>query len=354
MITQPKLANITVVSVALWWCLLFPFDHALIGQILNWIRFPFEQTLLLLDPNLSFETDTTGTYLLSLLAGILGIATTFMLPERIKLFFTQHANAIIAFILAVFYLEYAWVKIFPVQFLPPESNVLHTPLGQLSKDIAFWSLMGSTYILTCFIGIIELLTGFGLLLKRTRMVASLFGFGIASTLLVLNLSFDISVKLLSLCLFLLNTWLVSTYWAEIKALFNTKKQSFKAVIISMIVVLLTGIPAFMNSLKTNPLLKINGAYFLPESGNIRYVHIHASGYLIFENDKGAFEDFKMISENNTSFQLVDAKNKSVGTLKLLPTPHLVWHNKSWVMKRAPESNYTLLEHSFHFTADEFH
>ncbi len=354
MITQPKLANITVVAIALWWCLLFPFDHAVIGPILHWIRYPFEHLLVLLDDQLTFETDNTGTYLLTLLSGILGLATTFFLPLKIKLFFSQHAQTIISSILAVFYLEYAWVKIFPVQFLQPETNVLHTPLGQLNKDIAFWSLMGSTYALTCFIGLIELLTGFGLLLKRTRFLATLLGFGTASTLLVLNFSFDISVKLLSLCLFLLNTWLVSTYWAEIKGFFKAKKQPFKAVILSIIVVLFTGIPAFMNSLKTNSLLEIKGAYLLPESGNIRHVHIHSSGYLIFENDQGKFEDFKMITVSKSSYQLVNAENKQVGELKLLPKIHLVWNKKSWQLKRINQPIYPLLDNSFHFTADEFH
>lgn len=354
MITQTKQANITIVSIALWWCLLFPFDHAINGPILQWIRFPFEQTLLLSDPYLSFETDTTGTYLLSLLAGILGIASTFILPERIKLFFNQHAQSIVSSILAVFYLEYAWVKILPIQFLPPESNVLHTPIGQLSKDIAFWSLMGSTYALTCFIGFIELITGFGLLIKRTRFFATLFGFGTASTLLVLNFSFDISVKLLSLSLFLLNTWLLLSYKEELKKLFGSRIPRGKSVLIAVIVVLLTGIPALTNSLKYNPLKDIQGAYQLPESGNIDYVHIHSSGYIIFENNQRKFEDFRMIQENNSTFQLVDGQNKRVGELKLVPKIHLIWNTKSWSLKRATELNYPLLEKGFHYTADEFH
>lgn len=110
--------------------------------------------------------------------------------------------------LAAQMLEYGMTKIIPTQFPPPSLNTLVTPVGNLSLNNLLWTSVGAAPAYEIFTGCAELLGGILLLLPRTTMLGALICLMDLSQVFVLNMAYDIGLKLttlhlLALCLFLL-------------------------------------------------------------------------------------------------------------------------------------------------------
>jgi hypothetical protein len=200
--------KISLVGIAVWWMLLLPFDYSLFDWVFKTIQKPFMGLLQAMDQELIFETDTYGTYVLialSLLLGVFSSPFIHWICSKWKLHPTALLKTVLAAILFFFLFKYGWDKITKGQFYMPEPNTLFTPFGKLSKDIAYWSLVGSSYPYTVSLGIIEVVAALLLLFKRTQFLASLLAVVIFGQVVLINFSFDISVKLFYGSLFLLHT-----------------------------------------------------------------------------------------------------------------------------------------------------
>lgn len=77
------------------------------------------------------------------------------------LFFT------LLFFVSYFLLHYGLDKLFGLQFYTPASNTLHTPVGQLDKDILFWTSMGTSAFYNQFMAVLEITVGVLLLFNHT-------------------------------------------------------------------------------------------------------------------------------------------------------------------------------------------
>lgn len=106
------------------------------------------------------------------------------------------------YFLAAILLSYGCTKVFKTQFYLPEPNILYTPLGELPRDLLYWSTMGTSRGYSAFAGAVEILVGLLLCWRRTSLVGALLGMGVMANVLALNLGFDITVKVFAgtLCL----------------------------------------------------------------------------------------------------------------------------------------------------------
>jgi hypothetical protein len=155
-------------------------------------------------------SDSTGFYL-----NALNLLLLSMLGALAWAYFSRHRHynhiwlftlmTLVRYYLALQMLWYGFDKVFKVQFYLPEPNTLFTPLGHTQRDILYWSTMGSSYTYTVFAGITELLAAVMLLFHRTYLLGLLFTAGIMVNVLLINIGFDISVKLYSCFLLLLCT-----------------------------------------------------------------------------------------------------------------------------------------------------
>ncbi len=178
--------------------------------------------------NLSLASDTEGLALLAITWGFISVILTLVfsfsknLETRIlrlkPLFFS-----FIAYILSLEMLIYGFNKLFKFQFYQPEANILYTPFGYLDKDILYWSVIGTSYSYNVFLGAIEVFAGVLLLFRRTRLLGSLFCFGILVQILMINISFDITVKGLSGFLLLLSAILIAPFAKKLWCFFIEKK-----------------------------------------------------------------------------------------------------------------------------------
>ncbi len=100
--------------------------------------------------------------------------------------------------LALQLVTYAANKVIPIQFPRPMQFRLVQPLGDVPPMAFFWTFMGASPGYIVFTGCLELVCALLLAFQRTTLAGSLLGIGIMGHVFVLNLCYDIPVKLFSM------------------------------------------------------------------------------------------------------------------------------------------------------------
>ncbi|MNU63823.1 hypothetical protein D3C71_530810 [compost metagenome] len=359
--------KISFIGIALWWMLLLPFDYTLFNWFFHSIQQPVFAILKSTDDTLLFETDTYGTYLLVSLSIILGLFSSFAIRWiciRMKLHPADLLKTILAAILFLFLFKYGWDKIVKTQFYLPEPNILYTPFGKLSKDIAYWSLTGSSYTYTVALGCIELLTALLLLFKRTQFLASLLAVVVFGQIVLINFSFDISVKVLSCSLLFFSLIYTSCFPENWRGIFgfknnlsftkNSRNHQIIKGIFALLILLECTLPSFRHGNFNDdkfPRLKHHGAYEVLHSLEIKHVFIHRDGYIILQNSKDEFRDFKLNVSNSDRYLALEYpltciwnKTKNV----------LIIQTDTFQIQKIPYRKLPILKESFHTFSDEFH
>jgi hypothetical protein len=185
----------------------FSFQPAIAGALfqplISWIEGPSENT--------EISSDSGAMYWLVFLLLIFALLLSFP-AGRISAEWKEKMKRFIRitgfYYLALILWKYGFDKVFKGQFYLPEPNILYTPAGKLDKDILFWSSMGTSHLYNVLTGSFEVLAGALLLFGRTRNVGLLLSFGALSQVVFINFGFDISVKLFSCFLLLLNALLL--------------------------------------------------------------------------------------------------------------------------------------------------
>lgn len=174
-------------------------------------------------------SDSTGMYInfLNIFAISLIICGIWTLADRKRKNYQLLCYTFFVFVryyLAMQLLMYGFSKIFKWQFYLPEPNTLFTTLGNTSKDLLYWSTMGASRSYTMFTGIIEVLAGVLLLFKRTKLLGAVIAAAAMINIVMINFSFDISVKLYSCFLLLLCCIIIAPYSKKLFYFFVLDKK----------------------------------------------------------------------------------------------------------------------------------
>lgn len=275
------------------------------------------------------HSDAVSMYILVLLLLVLSITAGLILHLRIihKPFYTRLLHVI--YLLAVYYLslmllKYGLDKLFKHQFYLPEPNILYTPLGRLDKDILYWSSMGTSRFYNICIGTVEILSALLLIFRCTRMAGALLSIAVMAQVLMINLGFDISVKLYSSFLLFLSLFILSAYGRRLLSFFLGRKEIVPAMIFPVLIhhpfwrafikCMLMGFILFESFL---PYIRsknfnddaaarppMHGAYFVQQFINgtdtlsaaqspVKRFFIHRNGYLIFQDQQDGMQDYKL-------------------------------------------------------------
>jgi hypothetical protein len=105
--------------------------------------------------------------------------------------------------LAFTLIVYGAAKIFKSQFPAPYLFRLVQPFGEASPMGLAWTFLGYSYGYNLFMGFAEAIGGFLLLFRRTTSFGALFSITVLTNVFVMNLFFDIPVKLFSFHLLLM-------------------------------------------------------------------------------------------------------------------------------------------------------
>ncbi|WP_093021248.1 hypothetical protein [Pustulibacterium marinum] len=110
--------------------------------------------------------------------------------------------------LCYYLLVYGLVKVIKLQFSHPMLSMLLLPLGNKSPMGLAWTFMGASDTYTIFSGVCEVLAGCFLLYRKTRTLGGIMAFGVMLNVFLMNMSYDIPVKIFSFNLMVLGLFFV--------------------------------------------------------------------------------------------------------------------------------------------------
>ena len=111
--------------------------------------------------------------------------------------------------LILFAFNYGLIKLFAMQMYFPSLHQLATPLGDLLPMRFSWLFIGYSKPYQVFSGIMETVAGLMLLNRRTATLGVLIATGVFLNVTMLNLSYDIPVKIFSMELTLVSLFLLA-------------------------------------------------------------------------------------------------------------------------------------------------
>ncbi|MEO7991453.1 MAG: hypothetical protein ABI663_18015 [Chryseolinea sp.] len=118
-------------------------------------------------------------------------------------------TVIVRYYLALVLIGYGFAKVFKTQFPFPFLERLTQPYGNSSPMGLLWTFMGFSTAYNFFTGFCEALGGFLLFFRRTKMLGAFITIGVMSNIVILNFTYDVPVKLLSIHLLFLTLFLLA-------------------------------------------------------------------------------------------------------------------------------------------------
>lgn len=148
------------------------------------------------------------------------------------------------FALASALISYGVIKVIQTQFPPPSLDRLVQPFGQASPMGLLWTFMGASYGYNLFTGAGEVLAGLLLTARRTTLAGALLGAAIMTHVLVLNLCYDVPVKIFSALLVVVALYLIAPDAKRLAAVLFAGPQRAAAWKIGLRTALVLGFVAF--------------------------------------------------------------------------------------------------------------
>jgi hypothetical protein len=148
---------------------------------------------------------------LVLVIAIIATAVWSVLDRRRTNYVKLHKwfRAFIRFALAAQMLYFGMVKVIPTQFPAPSLLTLVAPAGNLSLQGFLWTSIGASAPYQIFTGIVEVLGGLLLLAPRTTLLGAMICLASMVQVFVLNMTYDVGVKILSFQLALMSLFLLA-------------------------------------------------------------------------------------------------------------------------------------------------
>jgi len=121
----------------------------------------------------------------------------------------------VSFLLACVLFTYGIDKVFPMQFGRLSLVRLSERVGDLDLFNLLWTFMAGSTAYTIFSGATEILAGLFLLIPRFETMGALLSIGVMTNVVVLNLTYDVPVKLFASHLLLCALFLAACNWRRI-------------------------------------------------------------------------------------------------------------------------------------------
>ena len=107
----------------------------------------------------------------------------------------------------------------------PNQSQLATPLGDFLPMRLSWMFMGYSATYQIFAGFMEVLAGSLLLYRKTITMGALLAVGVFSNVMMMNLSYDIPVKIFSMNIVLFCLYLLANEYSRIVCFFVLNKPA---------------------------------------------------------------------------------------------------------------------------------
>jgi hypothetical protein len=158
--------------------------------------------------------DTLYEYVLAFCQILLpvGVALLWSLLDRRRMEYRAHLawlRCAVSLMLASVLFTYGTDKVFPVQFGTLSLDRLSSRVGDLDRFNLLWVFMAGSTPYTIFTGAAEILAGVLLLVPRCEVLGALLSIGVMTNVFVLNLAYNVPVKLISSHLLLFAVFLAA-------------------------------------------------------------------------------------------------------------------------------------------------
>lgn len=120
---------------------------------------------------------------------------------------------------------YGVAKVIPTQMPEPPLAALLRPYGQLSPASVLWLQVGSSPVYEIALGTVELVAGLLLFLPRTATLGALLSLISMGQVFLLNMTFDVPVKILSFHLLLISLVLLAPQLQKLANVFVLQRPS---------------------------------------------------------------------------------------------------------------------------------
>lgn len=315
--------------------------------ICSWFGVDIQESFLISDSLAFYST----SLILALFSGGLTIISSQKGKQYLSVFQNWLFFALLLF-LSYFLIRYGMDKLFGVQFYSPASNTLHTPTGQLGKDILFWTSMGTSTFYNAFMAMAEISAGVLILFNRTRLLGLLVGAGILLNIFAINIGFDITVKYVSGLLLISCLICLCFYASRLTFLIGMKGKGGTIPYLSDHWIFVFFIPFLIDlsvsywhveikdSGRSYIVESVSGTSQLIHTTETVRIHLHPEKYIITENKQQQFTSLKK------------------GTVQIsIKGKQLIWREKEheviWKVKEIDLEKMELKQDKTHWYMEEF-
>jgi hypothetical protein len=150
-----------------------------------------------------------------------------LLDRRRTNYTTLHKwfRLVVRFAVAAQMIYFGMVKVIPTQFPAPSLITLVAPVGNLSLQGFLWTSIGASQPYQIFTGIVEVLGGLLLLAPRTTLLGAILCLASMGQVFVLNMTYDVGVKILSFQLVLMSLFLMAPDFPRLARVFWRRDAS---------------------------------------------------------------------------------------------------------------------------------
>lgn len=135
-----------------------------------------------------------------------------------------------SYYLVALMLSYGISKVFYLQFRPPSFERLFQSYGHSSPMRLMWTFMGASKTYTMFAGWSEVIAAFFLVFRRTRVLGGLITFGVMFNVFLMNMSYDIPVKLFSFQLMVMGLIVALVDYKRLMSVLVLNKNTMPATV----------------------------------------------------------------------------------------------------------------------------
>lgn len=296
----------------------------------------------------------------------------------------------VRYFLGIILILYGIVKIFDGQFRSPDYETLTTTFGESTPAGLLWTFMGYSKPFIVFCGMFQIVAAYLLFFRRTLVLGSLLSLIATGYVAMLNLCYNIPVKIISLHLLLMAAVLVAPFIKQLAAFFvgqqattiyiprlRFKRRWLRICRIVLKTILIAGIPVaffltvFIPYLQT-PVFKMDGIYTVQKFELILHdgpeqeqpldkwktLHLNEAyrRATVITSKNDTISPYLTIHPENKTFTLL-GKHINVFHYKKLPknrfeiTGRYEKDSIHFFLKTKPVSSYRLMKTRFRWTFD---
>lgn len=179
--------------------------------------------------------DTTYQYILILLLFFVALSSTIIwtIIDFNRKSYNQLNYGFLLFlriVLISYLLIYGIIKLLHMQMIPPTYYQLNQPLGDMSPMRLAWVFMGYSKGFSMFAGGMEIVAAIFLIPRRTQTFGAILSVAVMTQVLIMNLCFDIPVKIFSFHLLLIALIILISDFKRIYQLLILGKSPNKVII----------------------------------------------------------------------------------------------------------------------------